>query len=124
MTTIAELNAAKDAAVAKMTKTADGQEMTRVVVGLATCGIAAGANSVKAAIEEVVQANGLGATVSVMRTGCIGMCQFEPIAEITIPGQEKVTYVNMNAEKATAVAEKHLVGGTIVEEYTVGAVTS
>ena len=118
MTTIAELNAAKDAAVAQMTKTAGGQEVTRVVVGLATCGIAAGGNPVKAAIEEAVQAAGLD-NVKVIRTGCIGMCQFEPIVEIIVPGQEKVTYVSMDADKAKEVAQKHLVEGKPVEEYTV-----
>ncbi|MCL2023686.1 MAG: (2Fe-2S) ferredoxin domain-containing protein, partial [Oscillospiraceae bacterium] len=62
-------------------------------------------------------------TVEVVRTGCIGMCQYEPIAEITVPGQEKVTYVNMNAERAREIVQKHLVEGNPIEEYTIGAVT-
>ncbi|MDR1409492.1 MAG: (2Fe-2S) ferredoxin domain-containing protein [Oscillospiraceae bacterium] len=122
MTTLAELNAAKDAALAKMTKTGGGQEITRVVVGLATCGIAAGATPVLKAFEEAAQAAELS-NVRVLQTGCIGMCQFEPIAEITAPGQPKVTYVNMTAEKVKEVVEKHLKGGSVIEEYTVGAVT-
>ncbi|MDR3344642.1 MAG: (2Fe-2S) ferredoxin domain-containing protein [Oscillospiraceae bacterium] len=122
MTTLAELNAARDAAAAKMKQTDDGQPITRVVVGLATCGIAAGAKPVLEAFEQAAQAAGLS-SVRVYQTGCIGMCQFEPIAEITVPGQEKVTYVNMTAGRAKEVVEKHLAGGQVIEEYTVGAVT-
>ena len=121
MTSITELNAAKEAAIAQMTKTADGRDITRVVVGLATCGIAAGSVPVLKAFEEAVAEAGLD-TVRVIQAGCIGMCQYEPIAEVLAPGQEKVTYVNMTAEKAKEVAEKHLVGGAAVEEYTVGAI--
>jgi NADP-reducing hydrogenase subunit HndB len=123
MTTVAELNAARDAAIAKMTKTPDGKDITRVVVGLATCGIAAGATPVLKAFEEAAAQAGLS-EVCVLQTGCIGMCQFEPIAEVLTPGKEKVTYVNMTPEKAKEVVEKHLVGGNVIEEYTVGAVTA
>ncbi|MDR0884110.1 MAG: (2Fe-2S) ferredoxin domain-containing protein [Oscillospiraceae bacterium] len=116
-----ELTAARDAAVQTMTNTPQGKPITRVVVGLATCGIAAGATPVLAAFQEAIAAAGLD-SVKALQTGCIGMCQFEPLAEITVPGQEKVTYVNMTPDKAREVVQKHLVGGSVIEEYTVGAV--
>ena len=98
----------------------EGSGEVRVVVGMATCGIAAGARPVLAALVEKVSAAGLGETVRVSQTGCIGMCKYEPIVEVFEDGKEKVTYVHMTAEKAAEVVEKHLKGGVVVEEYTVG----
>jgi NADP-reducing hydrogenase subunit HndB len=95
---------------------------TRVLVGMATCGIAAGAKPVIEALEDVVKKNNLSG-ISVSRVGCIGLCQYEPLVEIFKQGEEPVTYVNMDADKAREVAEKHLKGGTIVEEYTVSSTT-
>ena len=97
---------------------ADGNDGIRVVVGMATCGIAAGARPVlKALVDEVAKRN--VQHVSVTQTGCIGMCQYEPIVEIFEPGKEKVTYVKMDAEKAAEVVERHLAGGSVVEKYTI-----
>lgn len=91
----------------------------RVVVGMATCGIAAGARPVlQAFVDEVATRNMNDVVVS--QTGCIGVCRLEPIAEVFIPGQEKVTYVKMDAEKAKRVVAEHLVNGNIVTEYTIG----
>lgn len=91
---------------------------TRVVVGMATCGIAAGARPVLMAFSELVQEKGLKG-VSVTQTGCIGLCQYEPIVEIYEPGKEKVTYIKMDAAKAKEVFDKHLVRGNPVAEYTI-----
>jgi len=102
----------------------DGMEGTRVVVGMATCGIAAGARPVLNAFVEGVNKEGLESSVSVTQTGCIGICQYEPVVEVFEAGQEKVTYVKMNPEKAQEVIEKHLKGGQVVGEYTIGAVTA
>ena len=89
---------------------------------MATCGIAAGARPVlKAITEEIAKRNIKHVTVS--QTGCIGMCQYEPIVEVFEPGKEKVTYVLMTAEKAAKVVNEHLANGKPVVEYTVGAVT-
>ena len=98
----------------------DTGESTRVVVGMATCGIAAGARPVMEAVSQGVAQNGLD-NVVVVQTGCIGICQFEPVIEVHRSGQERVTYVNMTAEKAQRVVMEHLVGGEPVQEYTVGA---
>ena len=91
----------------------------RVVVGMATCGIAAGARPVLQAFVDEVATRGLSDVV-VSQTGCIGVCRLEPIAEVFMPGQEKVTYVKMDAEKAKRVVAEHLVNGTVVTEYTIG----
>ena len=93
----------------------------RVVVGMATCGIAAGARPVLNAFVEGVAGEGLAQKVTVTQTGCIGICQYEPVVEVFEAGKEKVTYVKMTADKAKEVVEKHLKGGQIVTEYTIGA---
>ncbi|MBQ7670974.1 MAG: (2Fe-2S) ferredoxin domain-containing protein [Clostridia bacterium] len=96
----------------------------RVVVGMATCGIAAGARPVLNAFVEGVANEGLAEKVTVTQTGCIGICQYEPIVEVYEKDKEKVTYVKMTADKAKEVIEKHLKGGTPVTEYTIGKVLS
>ena len=123
MKSLEELLAIKEKAQAQIAaRDAEGKEGIRVVVGMATCGIAAGARPVlKALTDEIAKRNVMH--VSVTQTGCIGMCQYEPIVEVYEPGKEKVTYVQMTAEKAAKVVNEHLVNGNPVIEYTVGAVT-
>ncbi len=123
MKSIEELLAIKEKAQAQMAaRDADGNDGIRVVVGMATCGIAAGARPVlKALTEEIAKRN--IKNVALTQTGCIGMCQYEPIVEVYVPGKEKVTYVEMTAEKAVKVVLDHIVNGEVVKEYTVGAVT-
>ena len=94
---------------------------TRIVVGMATCGIAAGARPVLNAFVEGVATAGIGDSVIVTQTGCIGICQYEPVVEVYKDGAEKVTYVKMTAERAKEVLEKHIKGGEVVTEYTIGA---
>jgi len=120
MKTLAELNAIREQAKAKMTVREDQSEVTRVVVGMATCGIAAGARPVlNGFVQEVARRSLQNVTVS--QTGCIGMCQYEPIVEIMEPGKEKVTYVKMSEDKVARVVSEHLVNGSPVTEFTVGA---
>ena len=118
MKSISELQAIREKMRDKVILPADSGKM-RIVVGLATCGIAAGARPVLDAINEQVKAASLGDKVSVYQTGCIGVCQFEPVVEVYEAGKEKVTYVRMTAEKAKEVVEKHIIGGTPVAEYTI-----
>ncbi len=99
----------------------EGSGDIRIVVGMATCGIAAGARPVLSTFVEEVAKAGLGNSVSVAQTGCIGICQYEPVVEVFADGQDKVTYVKMTAEKAQEVVEKHIKGGKVVTEYTIGA---
>lgn len=93
----------------------------RVVVGMATCGIAAGARPVLNAFVEGISEAGISDKVTVTQTGCIGICQYEPVVEIYEKDKEKVTYVKMTADKAKEVIEKHIKGGVPVTEYTIGA---
>ena len=99
----------------------EGSGEIRVVVGMATCGIAAGARPVLNAFVEEVGKAGLADKVTVSQTGCIGVCQYEPVVEIFEADKEKVTYIKMTPEKAAEVVEKHLKGGKPVTEYTISA---
>ena len=117
MKSLAELAAIKAKMQSKVV-IREGMGTTRVVVGMATCGIAAGARPVLNAFVEGVNANGLTEKVAVTQTGCIGICQFEPVVEV-FEGDKKTTYVKMTAEKAKEVVEKHLKGGNAVAEYTI-----
>lgn len=96
------------------------QSGVRVVVGMATCGIAAGARPVLMSIMDEIKKNEL-ADVVVAQTGCIGMCRLEPIVEVYRPGEEKVTYIKMNPSKAIRVINEHVMKGKVVDEYTVGS---
>ncbi len=118
MKSLAELQAIKDRMRSKVV-IREGSSDVRVVVGMATCGIAAGARPVLNTFVEEVNNTGLYETVTVSQTGCIGFCQLEPIVEIYEAGKEKVTYIKMTPEKAKEVVEKHLKGGKVVTEYTV-----
>lgn len=122
MKSIEELMAIRDKTRKNMTVREDtGESKIRVVVGMATCGIAAGARPVlNAFVDEIAKRDVKG--VSVQQTGCIGMCQYEPIVEVTEPGKEKVTYVKMTPEKAVRVVNDHIVNGNPVAEFTVGAI--
>lgn len=98
----------------------EGVNGTRVVVGMATCGISAGARPVLNTFVEEVNKEGLTDTVTVTQTGCIGICQFEPVVEIFEAGKEKVTYVKMTPDKVKRVVAEHLKNGNVVAEYTIG----
>lgn len=118
MKSLAELSAIKEKMQNKVVLR-EGSGDIRVVVGMATCGIAAGARPVLNAFVEGVNKEGLSDKVTVTQTGCIGICQYEPVVEVMEAGKDKVTYVKMTAEKAAEVIEKHLKGGQPVSEYTI-----
>ena len=123
MKSLAELAAIREKMQSKVV-IREGQAATRVVVGMATCGIAAGARPVLNAFVEAVNKEGLTDKVSITQTGCIGICQYEPVVEVYEDGKEKVTYVKLDAAKANEIVEKHLKGGAVVTEYTIGAYKS
>ena len=120
MISLADLAAIRDKMKDKVV-IREGSAQTRVVVGMATCGIAAGARPVLNAFSTGVQKEGLVDKITVTQTGCIGICQYEPVVEVFEEGKEKVTYVKMTPEKAEKVIKEHLVGGKVVTEYTIGA---
>ena len=99
----------------------EGSSTTRIVVGMATCGIAAGARPVLNAFVDGVNKEGIASDVVVSQTGCIGICQYEPVVEVYKAGEEKVTYVKMTVEKAEKVLKEHIKGGKVVTEYTITA---
>jgi NADP-reducing hydrogenase subunit HndB len=92
----------------------------RVVVGMATCGIAAGARPVMLAFMDEIKKRNLN-HVTVSQTGCIGMCRYEPMVDVILPGQEKVTYVHVNPDMVGRIVTEHIVNGNPVQEYTIGA---
>ena len=117
MKSLAELQAIKDKMKNKVVLR-EGNNELRVVVGMATCGIAAGARPVLNTIVEAVNEGGLADKVTVSQTGCIGLCQFEPIVEIYEAGKEKVTYVKIDSDKAKRIIEEHIKGGKVIAEFT------
>ena len=121
MKSLEELLAIRDKAKAAMTDREGTGDGIRVVVGMATCGIAAGARPVlNAFVDEVAKRNLKNVTVA--QPGGIGMCQYEPIVEVFEPGKDKVTYVQVSPEKVAEIVASHIVNGNPVVEYTVGAV--
>ena len=120
MKSLAELQALRDQMKDQMGIRHDAKDNIRVVVGMATCGIAAGARPVLQRLTEEVAKRGLK-NVTVAQTGCIGICQYEPVVEVFENGKEKVTYVKMTPEKGSLIVTAHLVNGSPVTEYTVGA---
>lgn len=120
MKSLEELAALRERMKNNVAMRQDNSTATRVVVGMATCGIAAGARPVLTAFVEEVNRRGLKDVV-VTQAGCIGMCKLEPIVEVFQPGKEKVTYVKMAPEKVSRIVTEHLVNGSPVTEYTVGA---
>ena len=120
MKSLEELKAIRDRMKNQVELRDQGSSNIRVVVGMATCGIASGARPVLNALASEVQKRGL-TNVTVTQTGCIGVCRLEPIVEVYVPGQEKVTYVKMTPEKVPQIVAQHLVNKQVVTEYTIGA---
>ena len=121
MKSLAELKAIRDKARAEIDLRKENPNAARVLVGMATCGIAAGARPVLTAFVDEIAKRGLTNDIVVTQTGCIGICQYEPVVEVEIPGQEKVTYVKMTPEKVARIVNDHLVNKNVVTEFTIGA---
>lgn len=120
MKTLAELQAIRDKVKNQVELRDSDENSVRVVVGLATCGIAAGARPVLKELSNLAQGEGVS-NVTVTQTGCIGLCQYEPIVEVFEPGKEKITYIKINPAKARRIFDEHIIGGKVVSEYTVSS---
>ena len=120
MKSLAELAAIRARMIEQVNLRKDDNIDTRIVVGMATCGIAAGARPVMLAFIEELKKRGIE-NVTVAQTGCVGMCRLEPMVEVYVKDQEKVTYVHMNPDKVARVVGEHIVNGKPVEEFTIGA---
>ena len=119
MKSLQELAAIRDRMRQTVNTREPGEDPIRVMVGMATCGIAMGARGVLNAFTEEVARRDLSG-IMVTQTGCIGICKYEPVVEVFVPGQEKVTYIHMTPEKAARVVAEHLAGGRPVTEFTIG----
>ena len=122
MKSLAELKAIRDRAKAQIDLRKENPNAAKVLVGMATCGIAAGARPVLNAFTEEIAKRGLTDSVTVTQTGCIGICQYEPVVEVEVPGEEKVTYVKVAPEMVARIVNDHLVNHNVVAEYTIGAI--
>lgn len=120
MKSLAELQALRDEMKTKIGVRKDSDHRVRVVVGMATCGIAAGARPVLSACIKEMETRGL-TDVVVSQTGCIGICQFEPVMEVFDEDGSKTTYVHVTPEKVPKIFAQHVVNGSPVVEYTIGA---
>ena len=120
MKSLAELQAIRNRMIDQVSMRKDDNIDTRVVVGMATCGIAAGARPVMLEFVEEIKRRGLE-NVTVSQTGCIGMCRLEPMLDVIMPGKEKVTYVKVNPDMVSRIVAEHIVNGRPVQEYTIGA---
>ena len=120
MKTLEELKAIREKMQSQVSMREEDHARTRVLVGMATCGIASGARPVLNKLSTLVQENNMTDRFSVTQTGCIGICRFEPVVEVYEAGKEKVTYVKMTPEKAQRVVAEHIKGGKVVAEYTIG----
>lgn len=120
MKSVAELEEIRKKALEKINLRKENNGM-RIVVGMATCGIAAGARPVMNTLLEELKKRNIN-DVTVTMTGCIGVCRLEPIVEVINPDGSKVTYVKMTPEKAQHVVAEHIVNGRICLDYTIGEV--
>ena len=120
MKSLADLQAIRAKTLENINMRKDDKNAARVVVGMATCGIAAGARPVMLKFLEEIKDRDLQ-HVTVSQTGCIGMCRLEPMVDVILPGQEKVTYVKVKPDMVDRIVTEHLMGGTPVAEYTIGA---
>ena len=115
MKSLEDLKRIREEAAKKM-NIRDKKDGYRVVVGMATCGITAGARPVLNKIVEEVDKRGLN-NVTVTQVGCMGECALEPIVEVYDPSGTRSTYCKVNPEKAVKILEEHVIGGKVVEEY-------
>lgn len=116
MKSLEDLKKIRDKAAKRVNMREASEYDYRVVVGMATCGIAAGARPVLNTILEEVAKDNLNVMVS--QTGCIGMCSLEPIVEVYDKEGKKTTYVLMDREKAKEMVSKHIKSGIVKDEYT------
>jgi (2Fe-2S) ferredoxin len=110
-----ELKRVREEALAKkQMKAAPGH--IQVIVAMGTCGIAAGARDTMKSVLNYIEAENLSG-VTVTQTGCIGMCEQEPIMQVIVGDQPKVTYGKVNAEVAAQIMKQHVQGGLPLKDH-------
>ena len=121
MKTLEELKEIRDRMQSQVAMREEDHARTRILVGMATCGIANGARPVLHTLSNLIQENHMTDRFSVTQTSCMGLCQYEPIVEILVPGKEKITYIKMTQEKAEEVYREHLLKGQVLKHYTLAS---
>lgn len=121
MKTLVELKKIQDISIDKYKLSKERKNGIRIVVGMSTCSIAAGAKQVYDTLEKEILNLKLN-DITVSQVGCIGICKYEPVMEVFIPEQEKATYVNMTSEKVEKIIDEHVINGNVCTEYTIGVI--
>lgn len=117
ISSLADLRKIKESAADQTAARSEGR--TRIIVGLGTCGIAAGAREVMQALMEELQKRSLG-SVTVETTGCIGMCQQEPLVDVIREGTSRITYGRVKPSDSARIVVDHIVNGQIVQDLVIG----
>ena len=117
--TFEDLEKIRDQAQRAMAVREGGAYRAKVNVHMGTCGIAAGARMVMTALMKEIKTRDLH-DVLLTSSGCAGLCSQEPMITVEIAGRAPVKYVNLNETKVLEIFEKHIQGGSIVEDYALG----
>lgn len=117
--TLEELRKLRDSVKGEIEKRDNEGKTTEVIVGIGTCGIAAGAKETFSAFADLIDQKGLGKTVLLRQTGCMGLCKDEPTVEVIVPDMPRVIYGNVKADTVKEIVEKHLVGHELLESLIV-----
>ncbi len=116
MKSLAELKELRNKVQKEMKKRDQGTR-AEIIVGMGTCGIAAGARDILKAVLAEVEKRDLD--VRVTQTGCIGMCEKEPLIDVKLPGKEKITYGNLSEADVQKIISEHVVNGNIVSDLVI-----
>lgn len=95
-------------------------EKTIITIGMGTCGLAAGAGETCQALLRELEKRDL--SVVVRSVGCIGICVMEPLLDVQLPGQPRVTYANVRPANIPRILDEHVLNGQVVREWVIAAV--
>ncbi|MGM0410269.1 MAG: (2Fe-2S) ferredoxin domain-containing protein [Bacillota bacterium] len=95
----------------------DNKDKPQIIIGMGTCGIAAGAREILKKVMEEIKKRDIDVIVS--QTGCIGMCEKEPLLDVKLPGKERITYGNLEPEDVSKIIVEHVINGNIVKELVI-----
>jgi NADP-reducing hydrogenase subunit HndB len=113
--TLADLRKAREEGKKQMVKREEGKT-THIVIGMGTCGIAAGAKEVFDAFLDEIDAKGLS-DVAVTQTGCMGLCHAEPTVEVFVPDMPPIIYGHVKADTAKRIVDEHVVERKILGDH-------
>lgn len=114
--TLDDLRALREEKKLEYSRRNNDQEHGTIIIGMGTCGIAAGAKETLNSFIEALDDNGLS-LVKVKQTGCMGSCNVEPTVEVIVPGMPKIVYGNVNKETAKKIVLKHIIGKELLDDH-------